>query len=663
MKNTKSTKRALLSAILALVMTVSMLVGTTFAWFTDSVTSSGNKIVAGNLDVELYMFSKASGDYENISNKAEPIFGAGGLIQQYDSNVSMLWEPGKTQVVYLAIKNAGDLALKYQVSIDVKDIKEDLNEVLYYTVTPDAMPNDITAWDGSEASQFDGEGEYVVSDGSVPMAPGAWHYFALTVHMDELAGNSYMNGEITFDLTILATQLGDDTLAENDSFGNDYDKEAEYPLIVSNSFSSESAAPMPLTLEGVTVTVPADAEDGVYTLQVDSVTETENENGEITLMSEISLLRNGSSVNSDGKSFAITLAVEPMSNITSVYHKDTEITNYTYDYFTGLITFETTSFSPFSVTYETFGTQLDLDLENREINGGTFEGIDPTTVDSSLGEADSDYIVVDYVKDGTKYYIVSEKATTVILAPGTLDAYLDPNDPTKYTYDFLNTDLPEGMIRENSSGNLYKIFNSGYSHAGYYGFGASYDPHNVYLLPGTYSEGTTINIYCNATIMGLGDTDDVKVVKVKGSNSNRHLFNVNGAVTGEKHIEVTIQNLYIDASAKNLNSKGTLYTMDNAAVQSIRLSKVKCYDLNIVKSSGFAFYVNGKYDARGAYLYAENCKTSTSSMLDTANPYLFYYNNLTYKSTNVPYTTTSSTIKNAYLAYDEWDWSKAQIIK
>ena len=61
MKNTKSTKRALLSAILALVMTVSMLVGTTFAWFTDSVTSSGNKIVAGNLDVELYMFSKASG--------------------------------------------------------------------------------------------------------------------------------------------------------------------------------------------------------------------------------------------------------------------------------------------------------------------------------------------------------------------------------------------------------------------------------------------------------------------------------------------------------------------------------------------------------------------------------------------------------------------------
>ena len=53
MMNKKSTKRSLLLSALSLVLCLSMLVGTTFAWFTDSVTSGKNRIVAGNLDVEL----------------------------------------------------------------------------------------------------------------------------------------------------------------------------------------------------------------------------------------------------------------------------------------------------------------------------------------------------------------------------------------------------------------------------------------------------------------------------------------------------------------------------------------------------------------------------------------------------------------------------------
>ena len=37
----------------SLVICIAMLVSTTFAWFTDSVTSGINTIVAGNLDIEL----------------------------------------------------------------------------------------------------------------------------------------------------------------------------------------------------------------------------------------------------------------------------------------------------------------------------------------------------------------------------------------------------------------------------------------------------------------------------------------------------------------------------------------------------------------------------------------------------------------------------------
>ena len=53
MNTKKATKRALLTSVMALVMCVVMLVGTTFAWFTDTASTGVNKIVAGNLKVDI----------------------------------------------------------------------------------------------------------------------------------------------------------------------------------------------------------------------------------------------------------------------------------------------------------------------------------------------------------------------------------------------------------------------------------------------------------------------------------------------------------------------------------------------------------------------------------------------------------------------------------
>ena len=94
----RSTLTALLTSALALVICVSMLVGTTFAWFTDSATSANNKITAGTLDVELWQHFE---DKESVNISNTPAF---------DSNI--LWEPGMTQTVYFSIKNAGNLDLK-----------------------------------------------------------------------------------------------------------------------------------------------------------------------------------------------------------------------------------------------------------------------------------------------------------------------------------------------------------------------------------------------------------------------------------------------------------------------------------------------------------------------------------------------------------------------
>ena len=215
----RSTRRALLTSLLSLLLCVTMLMGTTYAWFTDSVTSAGNKVVAGNLDVKLYYYDGT--DYVDISTSDKPLFGADGLAAAADGS-STLWEPNKTQVVYLAIENAGSLALKYKVALNVTDVTKDLTNVLRYTITPDAKGAALTAWDDTNAKSV-ALGSQIVSgteaEPYVPMQPGDMHYFALSVHMLAEAGNEYMNGTATFDLTVLATQLA----SEEDSFGKEYD--------------------------------------------------------------------------------------------------------------------------------------------------------------------------------------------------------------------------------------------------------------------------------------------------------------------------------------------------------------------------------------------------------------------------------------------------------
>ncbi len=229
----KSTKRALLTSFMALFLCFAMLLGTTFAWFTDSVTSAGNKIVAGTLDVQLLMDADVDGTYDDISDSTSPIFGESSIAQ--NNNAETLWEPGKTQVAYLAIKNNGNLDLKYTVGLDVQNVSKDLYEVMEYAIVPDADANHkVTSWTSGNSVEV---GTQSVS-GDVSLPVGATHYFALVIHMDEEAGNEYQGGEVNFDLTVLATQ---DTV-ESDSFNNQYDKDAVYGDVMVSSDAELKAA-------------------------------------------------------------------------------------------------------------------------------------------------------------------------------------------------------------------------------------------------------------------------------------------------------------------------------------------------------------------------------------------------------------------------------------
>ena len=115
MTKTKNTKRALLMSALSLLMCVSMLIGSTFAWFTDSVTSANNIIQSGDLDVVLEYKTNWSDEWAPVDGNTK-IFKDGAL-----------YEPGYTEVVYLRVSNAGSLALKYLLSLNIANDKKSTN--------------------------------------------------------------------------------------------------------------------------------------------------------------------------------------------------------------------------------------------------------------------------------------------------------------------------------------------------------------------------------------------------------------------------------------------------------------------------------------------------------------------------------------------------------
>ena len=111
MKQNKTSKRAVLTSALSLLLCCTMLIGTTWAWFTDSVTSAGNKIQSGTLQVDL-LVKGGNTDYTKYTSVKEsnaPIF-------DYD-----LWEPGYTLVTNAKVVNNGTLALKYTLKFVSED--------------------------------------------------------------------------------------------------------------------------------------------------------------------------------------------------------------------------------------------------------------------------------------------------------------------------------------------------------------------------------------------------------------------------------------------------------------------------------------------------------------------------------------------------------------
>ncbi len=220
MTNKKSTKHVLLMSALALLLCVSMLVGSTYAWFTDSVTSTGNKIQSGSLVLDLSVWNVETDAWESIKESKEPLF-------NYEK-----WEPGYMAVQLLKVENKGSLALKWLakfVSDATPGILANVIDVyvLPYGVLADdttvALPagRDLTGYTRvGTASEFINT---IKDTTNGTLKAGEAAYLGIALKMQEGAGNDYQDKTLgAFDIQILATQL----TYEPDSFDNQYDKEA-----------------------------------------------------------------------------------------------------------------------------------------------------------------------------------------------------------------------------------------------------------------------------------------------------------------------------------------------------------------------------------------------------------------------------------------------------
>lgn len=221
----RNTKSALLSSVLALFLCFTMLLGTTFAWFTDSVTSANNLIRSGNLDVELDYWDAENSEWKTIE----------GTSSLFANN---LWEPGHTEVVYLKLSNLGSLALKYQLSINVLSETQGTNkegdtfklsEYIQMGVK-EGINGETNAYaDRATAVEAVKDASGIIGDGYAKsgemIADADELYMAVVVYMPETVDNeaNAMTDTdfptINLGLQVLATQYE----AEDDSFDNQYD--------------------------------------------------------------------------------------------------------------------------------------------------------------------------------------------------------------------------------------------------------------------------------------------------------------------------------------------------------------------------------------------------------------------------------------------------------
>ena len=375
MRERRATKRALLTSIMALVMCVVMLVGTTFAWFTDTATANVNTIKAGNLKLGLEMATAWDADgnptaWDDARGKTLSFLRMkdGGTVEQ---NADILWEPGATyRLPELYVSNAGNLNLKYKVQITGIETNR--------TPTSTANLNDVIDW--------------TITYGGTPLATGSDEYvlnanetnkdvIKISGTMKTSANNDYQGLSIDgVAVTVYATQM----TGEYDSSKNNYDKDAQYPVYAAAAVEVNAATGL-VTKEATLTsgetnadgnpvaraTVPAGAKVDSGTTQLELVIEDAETPANFTVEvtqnapKTLDISMNGLAADND-QLIKVEFYIEKGLSLVEIDHNGQKMErraglswvqedqNFYYDSATGLVTMLTKTFSPFTYTSDKF---------------------------------------------------------------------------------------------------------------------------------------------------------------------------------------------------------------------------------------------------------------------------------------------------------------------
>ena len=235
------TKKSLLLSGLALMMSALLLAGTTFAWFTDSVTNKGNTIQAGELNIGVIGYTLEDGQWSEVKWESD--------LTRYPLFTETTWEPGQYGAMLLRVSNF-DSSLAAKVNLEFTITDDNLAEALWYKLhavqTTDAshqnaMLDVLEFKDNRPASEADGVTTMskIEEDATAPVTlytdyhEGQYAYYVLEYGMYTSAGNEYQNGTFGLDFTVNATQAP----VEEDGFGSpNYDEDATFPVTNNKSF-------------------------------------------------------------------------------------------------------------------------------------------------------------------------------------------------------------------------------------------------------------------------------------------------------------------------------------------------------------------------------------------------------------------------------------------
>ena len=358
------TKNSIFKSLIALVLCVSMLAGTTYAWFTDLVASKDNVIQTGDLEVTM----EWANDFDAT------------VWQDATTNAIFThnnWEPGYTDVKYIKISNTGDLNLKWRLSLEAEGVVSKLSDVIdVYCVNP--ATQNLTSLAGLTGAKILTDvlknKDVFAPEGS--LVAGAEVIVAIAMHMSEDAGNDYQKLSLCeegFSVKLVATQ----DVGESDSFGDDYDNEAEWPEFKMNFEATQSLANVSKNVDGTLATdVIIRHESGAYaivpagTMLAEGATELKFTGKNVEANGNFADAAQSYDIHisgiAEGNTTCITVFVgkilQPDLAVTELklYHEDVQMTRvnsvedfainnqYTYDEATGAVVLYVDNFSVFS---------------------------------------------------------------------------------------------------------------------------------------------------------------------------------------------------------------------------------------------------------------------------------------------------------------------------